>query len=128
MKKQSYLEINKEQLKAFMQVTVDEPVMMLNLLKFKDEVAEIGLSGEKCYQEYMSQAIPFFEKANAEILFYGHPKHILIGPEDEILWDKVLVVKYASVTDFIGMVKADGYPSHLRVQALQDSRLIHCSE
>lgn len=126
MEKQSYLEINKEQLKAFMQLPVDTPVVMLNLLKFKNEVVATGFSGEESYKEYMKQANPFFQKANAEILFLGKPQTMLIGPEDEDLWDMVLLIKYKAITDFLGMVQAEGYPAHLRKQALDDSRLIQC--
>ena len=122
----SYVEINQEQFKTFVQLPMDTPVVMLNLLKFKDVVPETGLSGEDCYKEYMRAATTFFAKANAEVLYMGKPQSMLIGPEDENIWDKILLIKYNTVADFLGMVKAEGYPSHLRNQALSDSRLIHC--
>jgi len=126
METESYLEINREQFKTFVQLPMDTPVVMLNLLKFKDEVPETGLSGAESYKEYMKQATPFFAKAGAEILFMGKPQTMLIGPEDEALWDKVLLVKYNRIADFLEMVQAEGYPAHLRKQSLDDSRLIHC--
>lgn len=127
MEKQSYLEINKEQFKTFVQLPMNTPVVMLNLLKFKDMVSETGLSGAESYAAYMRQATPFFAKAGAEVLFIGKPQTMLIGPEDEILWDKMLLVKYNTIAGFLGMVQAEGYPAHLRKQALNDSRLIHCT-
>lgn len=126
MTEQSYVEINQEQFKAFVQLPMDTPVVMLNLLKFKDTVPETGLSGAESYKAYMKQAMPFFAKANAEVLFLGKPQTMLIGPEDEALWDKILLIKYNTIADFLEMVKAEGYPAHLRKQALSDSRLIHC--
>ena len=126
MGKESFLEINQEQFKAFVKLPKDTPVVMMNLLKFKDTVPETGLSGESSYKEYMRQAAPFFAKANAEVLFLGKPQTMLIGPKDEDLWDKILLIKYNTIAGFLGMVKAEGYPSHLRAQALNDSRLIHC--
>lgn len=126
MTEQSFLEINPEQFKAFVQLPMDTPVVMLNLLKFKDVVPETNLSGEASYKEYMRQATPFFAKADAEVVFMGKPQTMLIGPEDENLWDKVLLVKYNTIAGFLGMVQAEGYPAHLRKQALEDSRLIHC--
>lgn len=128
MAERTYLEINREQFRTFRQLPMDTPVVMLNLLNFKELVPETGLSGETSYKEYMRQATPFFTKAGAEVLFFGKPQAMLIGPEDEGLWDKVLLVKYNTIAGFLGMVKAEGYPSHLRKQALDDSRLIHCSE
>ena len=126
MDKKHYLEINQEQFKAFAQLPKTQPVVMLNLLKFKTKVDGTSVSGEDGYKAYMKAAMPFFNKANAEILFFGKPQHALIGPKDEELWDEVLLIKYNSVNDFLGMVKSEGYPSHLREQALLDSRLIHC--
>ena len=126
MKTKLHTEINQDQFKAFVQLPSDTPVVMMNLLKFKMEVSETGISGAEAYKNYMKAAMPFFQKANAEILYMGKPKSMLIGPEDEMLWDKVLLIKYNTISDFLGMVQAEGYPAHLRAQALEDSRLIHC--
>lgn len=126
MAKQLYVEINKAQFDAFKKLALNTPVVMLNLLKFKDEVPETGLSGEVAYKEYMRQATPFFEKADAEVLFLGKPQTMLIGPSNEALWDKVLLIKYKTIAGFLTMVQAEGYPAHLRARALEDSRLIHC--
>ena len=68
----------------------------------------------------------FFEKVDAEIVFFGSPKIMLIGPEDQDLWDDVLLVKYRNIGEFFKMTQAKGYPSDLREQSLQDSRLIYC--
>jgi len=126
MELKSHIEINPEQFKAFAQLPMDTSVAMLNLLKFKDHVPETGLTGAESYKGYMKAATPFFAKANAEVLYMGQPKSTLIGPEGENLWDKILLVKYNTIADFLGMVQAEGYPSHLRAQALEDSRLIYC--
>ncbi|MEP3211281.1 MAG: hypothetical protein ABJN95_18995 [Maribacter sp.] len=126
MDKQSHLQINQEQFKAFVQLPMDTPVVMLNLLRFKDQVPETGLTGAASYKNYMKAATPFFTKAKAEVLYMGKPQMMLIGPEDEDMWDKVLLVKYHTIADFLGMIQSQGYPSHLRAQALEDSRLIHC--
>ncbi|WP_276472967.1 hypothetical protein [Maribacter huludaoensis] len=119
--------INKEQLKALSLLPADKPVVMMNLLKFKDTVAETGLSGTESYKGYMKAAMPFFIKANAEILYLGKPQRTLIGPESEALWDKILLVKYKTPVDFLEMITAKGYPTHLRDKALLDSRLIQCN-
>ena len=96
----------------------NQPIVMLNLLKFSD-------TGE-LYQHYMKAAYPFFVKSGAEILYKGKIIHTFIGDESTIEWDEMLVVKYASKSDFISMTTADGYPGHLRQQALTDSRLFVC--
>ena len=75
----------------------------------------------------MKAVTPFFQKSNAKILFYGEPKFTLIGPSDELEWDKVLIVEYAKKEDFINMITTKGYPAHLRSKAMADSRLIYCA-
>ncbi len=126
METKTYIEINQEQFRAIAQLPADTPVVMLNLLKFKEAVPETGLSGAATYAEYMKASNPFFERAKAEILFLGRPQRTLIGPEEDVSWDKILLIKYPTVADFLGMVKAEGYPVNLRNQALEDSRLIYC--
>ena len=127
MDKQYHLKMNPGQVSDFAKSESSNPVVMLNMVKYKAFVPETGMTGKESYTEYMRQATPFFLKANAEIVFYGSPKHMLIGPEEDTLWDDVLIVKYNSVSDFMSMIMAKGYPSHLREQALEDSRLIHCT-
>lgn len=120
------MEVNKEQLHALAELPEDQELVMLNLLRYKDRVEETGLTGETSYKHYMRAASPFLEKVDAEIVFFGSPELILIGPEDQELWDDILLVKYRNAGEFFKMIQAKGYPSELRKQSLQDSRLIYC--
>lgn len=126
MKNKSFIIVNKEQLNALREVRENREVVMLNLLKYKDKVEETGLTGEASYKQYMKAATPFFENIDAEIIFFGSPLLMLIGPEDESLWDDMLLVKYRNKDEFFKMTRAEGYPTKLREQSLQDSRLIYC--
>lgn len=123
---QTYLDLTKEQLNKFLEIPNDLPLLMLNLLKFKSHVEETGLTGKEQYKVYMKAAFPFFEKSNAKIVFNGNPKFTLIGPTDQLEWDKVLIVEYATKNDFVSMITSEGYPAALRNKALEDSRLIFC--
>jgi hypothetical protein len=120
-----YLDLTKEQFKAFMAMPIDVPLQMLNLLKFKEKVEDADISGAERYKEYMKATVPFFQKSNAKVNFYGDAKFNLIGPE-ELEWDKVLIVEYAHKNDFIKMITTEGYPSEMRKSAIEDSRLIFC--
>jgi hypothetical protein len=120
-----YLDLTKEQFKAFMAMPIDVPLQMLNLLKFKEKVEDADISGAERYKEYMKATVPFFQKSNAKVNFYGDAKFNLIGPE-ELEWDKVLIVEYAHKNDFIKMITTEGYPSEMRKSDIEDSRLIFC--
>jgi len=122
---EKYLDLTKEQYKVFMAIPIDVPLQMLNLLKFKEKVEGTDISGVERYKEYMKATVPFFEKSNAKITFFGNAKFTLIGPQ-ELEWDKVLIVEYAHKNDFIKMISTEGYPSEMRKSAVEDSRLIFC--
>ena len=123
---ESYINVNPNEFQKFKKEVGNKPVIMLNLLRYKNAVEETGETGKEAYSAYLNAAAPFLEKVKAKVLFFGATKHMLIGPTDEELWDSVIVVQYDSFSDFIGMATAEGYPSHLRARALSDSRLIHC--
>ncbi len=123
---QYFEDISKEQFKAFLALPIDQPLQMLNLLRFKDKVTDTGISGKEQYQIYLRATTPFFEKANAKVIFIGKPEFTLIGPTENE-WDKVLIVRYETKKDFMDMVLSDGYPSDLRRKAILDSRLIFCT-
>lgn len=108
----------RKQFEALAGVPDNQPVVMLNLLKFSD-------SGD-LYKQYMKAAYPFFVNSGAEILYQGNIIHTFIGDENAAEWDKMLLVKYACKTDFIKMTTAAGYPNALRSTALSDSRLFVC--
>ena len=120
----TYLGITEDQLRALRDYPEDVPVKMLNLLKFKEKVEDT--SGSEAYEEYLKAAEPFLLKSSAKLLFVGKTEISLIGPLEKE-WDKVLVVEYPSKKHFFKMATAEGYPSHLRERALEDSRLILCS-
>lgn len=122
---EKYLDLTKDQYEAFMALPVDVPLQMLNLLKFKNKVDDADISGAARYKEYMKATAPFFEKSKAKVNFYGDAKLTLIGPQ-ELEWDKILLVEYATKNDFIKMITTEGYPSEMRKSAIENSRLILC--
>ena len=124
---QQYLDLTRQQFKAFMELPIDSPLQMLNLLKFKDQVLETGVTGKEQYKNYMKATAPFFENSRANVVYYGTPQFTLIGPQDTLEWDKVLIVEYPAKQDFVNMILTEGYPSEMRKLAIEDSRLIFCT-
>lgn len=124
---QQFLDLTREQFKSFMALPIDTPLQMLNLLKFKDHVLETGITGKEQYKNYMMATTPFFESSKAKVVFFGTPQFTLIGPQDTLEWDKVLIVEYPTKKDFVNMILTEGYPSEMRKLAIEDSRLIFCT-
>ncbi len=121
-----YTDINPSALKALSDFPEDRPLHMLNYLKYAPLDATTGKTGKELYREYLEKAVPFFENIDARITFKAKPSLMIIGPQDEILWDEVLIVTYGSKADFFKLIQMKGYPGHIRKKALSDSRIIFC--
>lgn len=122
----TYLDLTKQQYLELMDFDIEEKFQMLNLLKFVDKVDGTDLTGKQQYQKYMKEVLPFFEKSKAKVVYDGKPYFTLIGPNDGLEWDKVLIIEYATKASFINMISSPGYPGELRKMALADSRLVLC--
>lgn len=113
---------------------VEGPVVMLNLLRFR-EIADYSaypelapaepISGREAYRRYMAHTAPYLHESGGEAIFLGEGGNFLIGPQDEI-WDMVLLVRQKSVSDFIAFASNQGYLEGIghRTAALADSRLL----
>jgi len=114
------------------------PVVMLNLLRFRDiadysespELApESPISGVEAYQRYIAQGKQIMEEIGGETLFLGDGGTFLIGPEED-RWDKVLLVRWRDVEMFVTTSTDKRYLAIVghRTAALEDSRLLAVSE
>jgi uncharacterized protein (DUF1330 family) len=99
-------------LKAFLADGPDEPVTMLNLLRFKP-------AGAAGYADYLRHFRPFAEGVGATILYYGRGAAALVAEPGES-WDAVLLVAYPSRRAFSQLVRDPEYQAgtHLRTESL----------
>lgn len=106
-----------------------EPVVMLNLLKFREQASyeepRADVSGREAYKEYGRGAIRCIHAVGGELVWSGAPIGTLIGPEEQ-QWDEVLLVRYPSLDAFLKMIDSPEYKRivHHRTAAIDDSRLI----
>ncbi len=114
----------------------DEPIVMVNLLKFKEEAdyASLGsshkdsalkLSGKKAYELYGEHVVKMVEDVGGKVLLQATARFTFIAPDDES-WDEVVLVQYPSRAAFLQMVTSGLYQKviHHRDAALDDSRLV----
>ena len=104
-------------LKRFLAEAPDEPVVMLNLLRFDED-------GRSSYERYAREIRPFLEKVGARVLYLGDTSTTLVAP-DAHEWDAVLLVHYPSRRAFSAMVADPEYQAitELRTRALADAVL-----
>jgi len=110
--------------------TDDGPIVMLNLIQYRDAALEghtcDAMTGKEAYTEYIRR----LEAMNdhdfpGTLIWNGDAKATIIGPEEE-RWDRVVLVGYPSVADFRRMAGSDVYQTAgpARTAAVGDSRLV----
>jgi uncharacterized protein (DUF1330 family) len=104
-------------MKAFLAADPDQPIVMLNLLRFAE-------GGAERYDAYVAHFRPFAAKVGATVLYYGRGADAVVAEPGQA-WDAVLLVSYPSRRAFSEMVRDPGYQegTHLRTEALVEAVL-----
>ena len=128
----SYIDPERAQFEAFKALPRDKPIMMLNLLRFRENAAyDDGreTTGADAYEAYGRESAPVFRHVGGEIIWRGTPEVMLIGPEDKH-WDLIFIARYPSAGAFLEMVTDPRYREAVkhRQAAVLDSRLIRTTE
>ena len=131
----TYIDPSPANFAAFKDLPRDEPIHMLNLLRYRD-LAEYpkghehygnGWSGRRAYQEYGKTSGPIFSRVGGSIVWRGAFKTMVTGPEaDEQVWHDGFVAQYPNSGAFFEMIKDPDYQMAVvnRTAALVDSRLM----
>jgi len=91
----------------------DTPVLMLNLLKFKDRAEyedsrDNNLSGREAYLIYAEEVINHLAKVGAEPVIAGSINRLILGEVEE-LWDVAAIVRYPSKQAMLKMIMDKDY-------------------
>jgi len=94
----------REQIQSLVQRNTGKPIVMLNLLKFKDKAVykdgrKTDLSGREAYQRYADQMVPYVHSHGGRIVFTGEANGLVIGDVGE-MWDTVALMEYPSAEAF----------------------------
>jgi uncharacterized protein (DUF1330 family) len=106
-----------DDLKRFLAEDTGGPVVMLNMLRFKEGEREK-------YEEYARGIRPFLEQYDAKVLYVGDCSTSLVAPQEH-RWDTILIVRYPSRQAFSSMVADPNYQeiTGLRTESLEDAVL-----
>ena len=105
-------------LKAFLAEDLGGPVVMLNLLRYRED------GGRDQYLRYVEHFRRTSAPFGAEVLYVGDGSTPLVAEPGQD-WDAVLLVRYPSRQAFSDMVRDPAYQqgSHLRTGALTEAVL-----
>ena len=120
----SAIEPTREQIAGLAALPQDEPVVMVNLLRFSPE------GGEEHYMQYGREVAPHLERVGGRVLHAGSALTQVIGPDAKPWWDAILVVEYPTPGAFLDMVSNEEYAEILkhRSAALDRGDLIATSD
>ena len=110
-------------LKALAALPAEDPVVMVNLLKFHSG------DGPEHYARYAREVAPHLQRVGASVRYGGSAPVNVIGDGERPWWDAILVVEYPSPRAFTDMVTDPGYQEihHHRAAALERGDLIATS-
>jgi len=104
---------NDQQMAGFLEEGKDQPIYMVNLLKFKDKATypdkrETDLTGEEAYAIYGQEVRKHLEKVGAKPIFSGKVSRLMLG-EVEDLWDVVAIATYPNRKAMLDMLSDPEY-------------------
>ncbi|MEW6478652.1 MAG: DUF1330 domain-containing protein [Pseudomonadota bacterium] len=126
--------LSDRQLQVLETLPPDQPVVMLNLLRFHDQAAYADTdqaepcSGREAYKRYSQTSLQTIAAVGGRVIFGGKAHEALIAPQGEG-WHQAFLVQYPSPAAFRAMMAMPQYQAcvHHRTAALADSRLIPLS-
>lgn len=90
-----------EQVQELRESTEEGPVVMVNLLRFKDEAdaPDEGVSGAEAYSRYGEQMIQWVTSQGGRLIWSGRVDSQFIGDTEE-RFDTIAIVEYPSRAEF----------------------------
>jgi len=95
-----------EQIGELLKGPSDKPVVMVNLLRFKERAdgPDVGLSGEEAYARYAEQMTAFVASQGGRVIWSGRVDSWVIGRSDED-FHMIAAVEYPSRQEFVRIAR-----------------------
>ena len=98
--------LNVEGLKA---MQPQEPVVMMNLMRFRERSLDGDGSGWDAYLRYSALTIKLIKARGGTIIWTGNAEAVALGVPDQHRWDYVALVRYPSRAAFLDMMTSPEY-------------------
>jgi uncharacterized protein (DUF1330 family) len=87
----------------------DAPVVMLNLMRFRERSLDGNGSGWDAYLRYSKLTIGLIKAGGGTIIWTGNAEAVALGMPDAHRWDYVALVRYPSRAAFLAMMHSPEY-------------------
>ena len=113
MKVENKVMPNEKQMEEFLEEGNEEPIFMVNLLKFKEKAEypdkrETDLSGREAYAIYGAEVVKHLEKVGGKPIFGSDVIRLMLGEVEE-LWDQVAIAMYPNRKAMLKMISDPDY-------------------
>ena len=85
------------------------PVVMVNLMRFRERSLDGDGSGWDAYLRYSALTVPMIKARGGTLLWTGDARAVALGVEAGNQWDYLALVYYPSVAAFIDMMTSQDY-------------------
>ncbi|MEN3348475.1 MAG: hypothetical protein V7632_2110 [Bradyrhizobium sp.] len=85
------------------------PVVMVNLMRFRERSLDGDGSGWDAYLRYSALTVPMIKARGGTLLWTGNAETVALGEPAGQQWDYLALVYYPSVADFIDMMTSADY-------------------
>src|SRR3982750_1530430 len=86
-----------------------QPVVMVNLVRFRDRSLDGDGSGWDAYLRYSARAVPMIKARGGTLLWTGDAKTVALGDQHGNRWHYLALVYFPSVAAFIDMTTSAEY-------------------
>jgi len=87
----------------------DEPVVMLNLMRFRERSLDGNGSGWDAYLRYSALTIKLIKAQGGTIIWTCDAEAVALGVPDQHRWDYAALVRYPSRAAFLAMMTSPDY-------------------
>ena len=85
------------------------PVVMVNLMRFRERSLDGAGSGWDAYLRYSALTVPMIKARGGTLLWTGDAEAVALGLEAGNTWDYLALVYYPTVAAFIDMMTSQDY-------------------
>ena len=107
------------------------PVVMVNLMRFRERSLDGNGSGRDAYLRYSALTVPMIKARGGTLLWTADAKAVALGEPDGHQWDYLALVYYPTVAALIDMMTSEAYEREAdphRVSACAEHVIIATSE
>ncbi len=95
--------------KGLQEFDLQAPVVMVNLMRFRERSLDGDGSGWDAYRRYSALTVPMIKERGGTLLWTGDAKAVALGAQDGNQWDYLALVYYPTVAAFIDMMTSEDY-------------------